>query len=754
MQRASDSTDSNYSHQFDHRVIYGDGEIGYITVRLRLEKDAQGRTIKTHGANQDITERKQRERELEAIATMSAALRSAATHADMLSIILDQVMDWLKAESSGLVMKDTITGDNVHELARGKHADWVGMRRPPGRGVSHHVMATGQPYLVNDPHHDPLVHQPERLGEHEVIGWVPLIAQGTTIGALWVSSTSTITHSELRVLTAIADIAASAIRRAALHEETRKRAEQLAAVNRLGRALAEILDLAQIYEQCREAIFSLLPEIAGLFISAYAADTQLLHVLYGYRDQRQLSPGDITPFAWQNDPQDECIRTRQPVILNQAGAGLARDGSGTPDEAAVSPVQSALFAPMIVKGVVTGVIQVQGDQPNIFVENDASLLAFVANTAAIAIENARLFAETRKQLERLQALRTVDSAVTASLDLRVTLSILLEQVTTQLGVDASCILLLHPHTHSLEFNAGRGFRTQAIERTQLRVGEDFAGRAALDRRPVSIHNLATVGASFKRTALLTEEGFVAYYAVPLITKGSVKGVLEIYHRAPLVADFEWKGFAETLAGQAAIAIENVSLFNELQRSNTELTLAYDTTLEGWTRALDLRDKEIESHTQRVTEMSARLGRAMGLDDAQLLHLRRGALLHDIGNFGVPDSILHKPGPLTDEEWAIVRRHPEYAYNLLRPIPFLRQAIDIPYCHHERWDGSGYPRGLKGDSIPVAARIYAVVDVWEALRADRPYRPAWRPDQVRAYLAEQSGRLFDPQVVELFLKLFD
>ncbi|MDE3091491.1 MAG: HD-GYP domain-containing protein, partial [Chloroflexota bacterium] len=256
---------------------------------------------------------------------------------------------------------------------------------------------------------------------------------------------------------------------------------------------------------------------------------------------------------------------------------------------------------------------------------------------------------------------------------------------------------------------------------------------------------------FPPTAWLTDEGFVAYYGVPLIAKGRVKGVLELFHRSTLAPDEEWLAFLEALAEQAAIAIDNAALFNDLQRSNTDLTLAYDATIEGWSRALDLRDKETEGHTQRVTDMTLRLARGMGVSDNELVHLRRGALLHDIGKMGIPDSILHKPGALSDEEWAIMRRHPQLAYDMLSPITYLKSALDVPYCHHEKWDGTGYPRGLKGEQIPLAARIFAVVDVWDALHSDRPYRQAWAEDKVLEHIRSLAGTHFDPQVVKVCLE---
>jgi putative nucleotidyltransferase with HDIG domain len=213
-------------------------------------------------------------------------------------------------------------------------------------------------------------------------------------------------------------------------------------------------------------------------------------------------------------------------------------------------------------------------------------------------------------------------------------------------------------------------------------------------------------------------------------------------------------FLEALASQAAIMIGYAKLLEDLQRSNTELNLAYDSTLEGWSRALEVRDQETKGHSHRVAEITLRLARAMKVSEQDLVHIYRGALLHDIGKLGIPDNILLKSGPLNEEEREMIRRHPTIAFEMLAPIFYLRPALDIPYSHHEMWDGAGYPRGLKGEEIPLAARIFAVVDVWDALTSDRPYRKAWSEEAALAYIREQSGKHFDPQVVDAFLSLID
>jgi putative two-component system response regulator len=191
---------------------------------------------------------------------------------------------------------------------------------------------------------------------------------------------------------------------------------------------------------------------------------------------------------------------------------------------------------------------------------------------------------------------------------------------------------------------------------------------------------------------------------------------------------------------------------KLREANAQLLKAYEATIEGLSHALDLRDRETEGHSHRVTELTVKLAQALKMNEEAIMHIRRGALLHDMGKIGIPDSILHKPAILTDDEWTVMRRHPEFAFEMLSAIEYLRPSLDIPFSHHEKWDGTGYPRGLKGEEIPMVARLFAVADVWDALTSNRPYRPAWTEEQALAYIREQSGKHFDPKVVELFFEV--
>jgi len=356
------------------------------------------------------------------------------------------------------------------------------------------------------------------------------------------------------------------------------------------------------------------------------------------------------------------------------------------------------------------------------------------------------------QLHQLSALRSIDLAIASGLDLNLLLSMLLDHVTTLLHVDAAAILLLGAETNILKFAAGKGFRTNILQHTHLKMGEGCGGRAVLERRMVNIPDLTENKAEFDRSPLFSSEGFIAYYGMPLMAKGRVLGVLEIFHHTHLNPDANWLDFLNIISGQAAVAIDSATMYKELQRSNIELSLAYNATIDGWSRTLDLRDKGTEGHTRRVTDIALRLAASMGIDDAELVHIRRGATLHDIGKVAIPDQILFKPGPLTDEEWKIMRRHPEYAVELLSPITYLAPAMAIPHWHHEKWDGSGYPDRLDGEDIPFSARLFALADVYDALTSDRSYRSAWSKQDTVEYIKIQSGKHFDPNIVPEFLDL--
>jgi len=377
-----------------------------------------------------------------------------------------------------------------------------------------------------------------------------------------------------------------------------------------------------------------------------------------------------------------------------------------------------------------------------------------AQLMAEAMGNAARRASLRRKLahrvEHLEALRAIDQAIAASLDLTPTLQVFLNQV-MRLPLDAAAFFLYRPRERTLELVELRGFLTpkRLWSKTTL-LGQGHVGRAALRGQPVHVGDLALDPGALPDLTL--KEGFVSERVYPLFAKGRLLGALAVFTRKPWDLSPEQEEFLEALVGQGAVALDNALTFQELQRSQRELEAAYDLTLWGWAKAVELRDQETAGHTERVTELTLRLARALGVPEEDLDDLRRGAILHDVGKIAIPDAILLKPGPLTEEEWQEMRKHPVYAYEWLSGIPFLKKALEIPYAHHERWDGSGYPRGLKGSEIPLSARIFAVVDVYDALTSDRPYRKAWPREKALAYLQEQAGKQFDPEVVAAFLRL--
>lgn len=405
--------------------------------------------------------------------------------------------------------------------------------------------------------------------------------------------------------------------------------------------------------------------------------------------------------------------------------------------------------PLYSNETVEGAIFINVSLPRELSNGELRVLNALVEIGGSALHRMRLHEQTIRQIERLDTLHTIDLLISNTTELSVTLDILANHVRNLLDVDAVVILLVRAETQRLEYVAGTGFKSPLIKTANVRIGEGFAGKIALERRMLRYDQILAEENPIFSKILITEK-IVSYIGIPLISKGEIIGVLEVLHRSTLMPDPDWLSFLETLGGQAAIAIENSVLFHGLQRSNIELANAYDATIEGWSHALDMRDKETEGHSQRVTDMSIKLAYAMGLTNDQITHFRRGALLHDIGKLGVPDNILLKPDKLTLVEWEVMRQHPQLAHDWLAPISYLQQALDIPHCHHEKWDGTGYPRKLKGDEIPLAARIFAIVDVWDSLTNDRPYRRAWSQKKVIAYIRENSGSHFDPQVVDAFL----
>lgn len=526
-----------------------------------------------------------------------------------------------------------------------------------------------------------------------------------------------------------------------------QRQTQIAA---FGRELVDTRDLTAIFRISQRT----LKEMSDFnFFAVVLMDPEhdALKAAYANLDGVEL---DLDPHLTLKlrDPAAICARAiqeRKPVITENATD--IRKALAAMRVPLAQDIRSACCLPMLANDQVIGLIELQSLKENAYLSEDLEWMSTIANQIGLNIQNAMYFAEIQQKVDELSTLAVIDSAVISHLEPEKTFALILEQVTTGLKVDAAVLLLFDPKTQMLNCVSEIGYLSPEILQMRLRLGESLAGKAALDRKIVHKDLEDREREPFLKEEFIPKD-FLDYYGIPLIADSKLIGVLEILHRSRLTPDGNWLRFLEIMAARAAVAIHTIQLYDNIQDSHEELLEAYELTIEGWSKAMDLRDKETENHTRRVTEMTLRLAETFGIPEEQLVHIRRGALLHDIGKLGVPDQILLKPGQLTAEEWKIMRRHPELAYEMLNPIEYLRPALDIPYCHHEDWDGRGYPRGLKGEEIPLAARIFAAVDVFDALTSDRPYRAAWSVTKTMAYIREQAGKRFDPRVVDVFIEM--
>ncbi len=578
--------------------------------------------------------------------------------------------------------------------------------------------------------------------------YVPILSGAQTLGAIGVESESEHAFDEhaKRFLSTLAAQAASALENSRLFYDMDKRLNELSVLHQSSQnLLVSGFDPDLTYASVHEAVRNVMPCDAFVIILEDEAGGDY-HAVYRYdKDER---------FPNARIPRGQGLSGQ---VISEGKTLLVADYHNENNVQAIhfgkpEHVRSILAIPLMRGGKPFGMISAQSYQANMYNESHRVVLETISAQFASSIENARLFESTMQQLKRLTILRDMDRVIASSFNLGVIFNLLLSHVVEQLKADAASVFLFNANTYQLEYLTGRGFHSNKFANLKLRLGESLAGKAALQRKFIAISDLSAYEQDISTP--LREENFKSYYAYPLITKGELKGVLEVFSRATLHVSQDWINFFETLAGQAAIAIDNVSLFENLERSNFELTLAYDKTIEGWSKALDLRDRETEGHTRRVTDLTLKLAQKLGLSRDAIINIRRGALLHDIGKIGIPDHILLKPGKLTEDEWVIMRQHPQYAYDMLASVEYLRPALEIPYCHHEKWDGTGYPRGLKGEEIPISARIFAVADVWDALTSHRPYRLAWSKEQALEFIKSQSGSHFDPQIVKAFLEIME
>ncbi len=689
----------------------------------------------------------------ERMALLNRVARAISTTLDLdtlLEIVYQEIIKAISSDSFFIALYDSHTSQLEFRIRVDGGVREQPDIRPLGNALIAKVVNSKDYILINDydlekDHLPPMAIWESGVPSRSWLG-IPMLLGEEVIGVISVQSyrPNTFGERERELLSTIADTVAMAIENARLYQAEKQRTIRLTQIVEIGIELAPLRQEEDV-----------LDTIVNRFVEVMNGAASTVMLIDSDKNEATIAAQTGLPVGIRkshislNLPVFEnLLQSAEPLLV----ADIDQQAPAIREILARPDIKTFFAYPMVREGHVIGAITLSSLQSYNPRAEEVTACHLLAERAAAALENARLFEKTEHHLLQVQALRTIDSAIASSFDLRSILNIILYQIITQLNVDAADILLLNQNNFALEYTIGKGFLTKAIEKSRFLLGEGVIGHQIMERHTIHIPNLKAVMENLTREDIFKSEGFATYSAVPLIAKGEIKGVLEVFHRAPVDRGTDWLEFLETLAGQVAIAIDNSQLFSNLQRSNLELSQAYDATIEGWSRALDMRDSVTEGHTKRVTEKALTLARIMGMSAGDLVHMRRGILLHDIGKMAIPDTILQKEKDLTAEEWKIMRMHTDYAYEMLAPITYLRPALDIPGSHHEKWDGTGYPRGLKGEQIPLAARIFAVVDVFDALTTNRPYRKAWSKEKAVKYISDEKGKSFDPQVVDVFLSM--
>ncbi len=746
-----------FSELYEKEYVHKSGSVIPIEVSTHLSTDSQGKPVGFWAFVRDVSKRKQAEtflqnqlREVMILQDLTSASAEATNIDDLLQNTTRLLGKSLYPENFGIFIYDEKKKVLRRHYSYQTNIDddkLIGFEIGTDKGIIGRAFRERDSQCVPYVSRDPDYIQGYNASQSEIA--VPIFLHDKVYGVINSESpiSGRFTDEDERLLNAMARQISNSIARIQFQSAQHQRTKEISALYEVAIATANITDTDILYKKIYDHMVDLFP-LDTFCIVEYEPHEEATTVAFIMENGKPLKEWQNTKFRREESGLiGHVIQNRRPFLA----CDLQKEKPPVNAPSGDPPARSWLGVPLISKSQVVGGLSVQSFKVNTFNQNHQRLLESLAALLAGVIASTRLIEHSKDQISRLEALHDIDLVINSSMNLQVSLNILLDQVIEKLQVDAAVILLFNPKNNMLEHTASHGFRSESIKRYAIQMGEGISGKAAMERHLVIALDLIE-GTEFPYIDLMQDEQFKSYYSVPLIAKGQVKGVLDIFNRSFLNPDDEWFNFLETLGGQAALAIDNTRLLEDLHQSNTALRLAYDKTLEGWSRALDLRDKETEGHTQRVVDMTLQIAKAIGLTEPELMHIRRGALLHDIGKMGIPDAILLKPGPLSDAEWRIMRKHPIYAHDLIHPIEHLRPAIAIPYSHHEHWDGSGYPQKLSGEQIPIAARIFAIVDVWDALTSDRPYRPAWTAKKAIEYIQDQSGKYFDPQIVDIFIRL--
>lgn len=662
----------------------------------------------------------------------------------LLELLVERATTLLNAPSGAIFLYDEIQNNLEIVLTKGIQLP-VGTRLEMGEGMAGRVAQARQPMIL-DNYSKWDFRSPKYEGlEMTASIQAPMLYGEKLIGVLDVTELKTTDHqfteAEMHLLMLFANQAAIAVENARLFEAEERRRQEAAAIAEVGKDISASLQLDIVLER----IASHAKDLLGVETSAvYLVEpgTQALRAIAALGPDAEAIKRTPLNFG-EGILGSIAIRKTGEIVNDSITDARGIKVSGTED----IPYDHLMGAPVLSKDQLTGLIAVwrvgKGQEFNL---TDLDFLTSLAQQAAIAIENARLFEATRRRLAELEIMQTIASALRVVQTPQEVFPIILTQLTNLLDMDCALVDLIDPSGKEIVSVSAQGvWAPVAGLRTSAEVG--ISSHVISTGQPYITSDVVADGWIARPDLVF---GVRAVACIPIVALQHPIGTLWVGRQGETSITREEVNLLTALGEMVGNTIQRMNLYEQTVIQSLEISSAYDLTLAGWAKALELRDKETEGHSRRVTELTLQLARQFGVPEQELPHIHHGVLLHDIGKMGVPDQILKKTGPLDQDEWEEMRKHPQYAYDLLYPITYLRPALDIPYCHHEHWDGSGYPRGLREEQIPLAARIFAVVDAYDALSHDRPYRAAWPEEKVLDYLREQSGKHFDPHIVEAFL----
>ncbi len=762
------------TQQYETQVETENGEIHDVVFYKASYTSSDNRPAGLVGVILDINERKKFEKLQNTLYLISEAASSTRDLNDLYKFVHGVVNQLIPARNLYIALYDEKT-DTVEFPYFFDEFSPHPEPRQGGNGMTEHVIHKGESImLLRDDWKRILENEgvaPTGELSHQWLG-VPLQTEkNKTIGMLAVQTYNeneiNYTHNHLELLEFVSTQIAVAIEKKraqealyALNQEleakvadrTQQLSIQLVELRQREHELTSVLDLAQALRKThkREVLYTIIQKYLR---EAVAAEGTSLAIIDN-ENQVLVYARSLGCFSDQTDLHLEVGIGAAGWVIKNKKVYINNNVQQDPGPTLVhltGGASSLMIAPMIVDDQVIGMIEAGGFKP--WNDDDLRIISAMAEISAYAIQRELLSEQKEGQLQRLNTLREIDRMITGNFDAKSIMTYLLGQIINQSNADAADILLSSEGTAVIEYGHGLGFIQPQNRESLVAVNPGPAELVMISSEPVLVTNISQSARWKQFFQQIKVEGFQSYYAVPLKAKGQTLGALEIYKRTPIKENADWLEFIQALAQQSAIALENAQLIDKLKKANREMLFAYDRTIEGWAKALEIRDRTTGEHSQKVMQWTMIMAQAMGIRKSdELTHIKRGALLHDIGKMGISDTILQKPGKLSDVEWLEMRKHPQYAYDLLYPIEFLRPAIDIPLYHHEHWDGTGYPKGLKGKDIPLIARIFAVIDVFNAITSKRPYGNPWPVNEAIDYIQKNAGTHFDPEVVQVFIRL--